>query len=166
MNVGNRFERVEDVPDLGSGCGQVGQTRWRGFAELFDQKRHSTFFGPFGVGSNPEVPGQRIEGARVALGVLPDVEPHEREPERRRPPQQIREPPVGDDLLAGLDERSVAERDRFDQFVDRFVWVSLDDVVLRMIAGRGIRAAHPPGMGDEPQSCPLACGEEPFPNVA
>ena len=108
----------------------------------------------------------RIERARVALGMLPDVEPHQREPERRGPAEQIGQPPVGDDLLAGLDERPVAERDRFDQLVDRFVRMSLDDVVLRMIAGGGVRAADASRVCDQPQPRPLAGGEESLSDVA
>ena len=44
--------------------------------------------------------GDGVERRGVPRGVLPEVEPDEREPERRGAPQHVGQPPVGDDASA------------------------------------------------------------------
>ena len=69
--------------------------------------------------------GDRVERGDMPRGVLAHVEADQRQPEGRGPAEQVGEPAVGDDLLAGLDQRAITELQRFDQLVDRFVGAAL-----------------------------------------
>ena len=53
--------------------------------------------------------------------LLPDVEPHERDAEHRKTPQEIREPALGDDAVPRGVERPMAEQQRLRQRLGRFV---------------------------------------------
>ncbi len=63
----------------------------------------------------------RVDGLRVSGGLLPHVQPDEREAERRDTPQHVGETAVGNDPVAGRLERPVAEPQRLGQRVRRLV---------------------------------------------
>ena len=73
----------------------------------------------------------------MALGVLADVEPDQREAERGEPAEEIGKPAVRDDLLPGLDQRAIAERQRFDDLVGRLEGVAIDQPVVEGFRRRG-----------------------------
>ena len=84
-----------------------------------DQEVDAPFFGPEPVFAQPERARDRIDGLGVPLGFLTDVEPHERQPKCRHSAEDVGQPAVGDDAVAGGVQRAVAEQERLHELRDR-----------------------------------------------
>ena len=54
----------------------------------------------------------------MARGLLPNVEPRQRQSEHSHAAQDVRERPRGDQLIPGRFERSVAQRERLEEIAD------------------------------------------------
>ena len=157
MDLAERLERVEYLADF------VVRRRDRAGRSIADSRsargqiRLPLVLVPVAVAAEAQMFGNRGERRGVARRVLPDIEPDEREAERRRAAQHIGEPAVRDDALAGLDERSVTELQRLDELRNRSVrrgrgrleprhirleQIGARELAAELIAGRAEPVAH------------------------
>mmetsp|Transcript_9037 Transcript_9037/g.16813 ORF Transcript_9037/g.16813 Transcript_9037/m.16813 type:complete len:217 (+) Transcript_9037:1599-2249(+) len=72
-------------------------------------------FVPLRVASEAEVTGDAVQGLLVPVGLLPHIQWHERQAERRHVPNDVRHHPVGDDFVPGLAEGSMDQHEFVDQ---------------------------------------------------
>ena len=84
-----------------------------------DEEIDAPLFRPAAVLAESERARDRIDGLGVALGFLPHVEPHQRQPEGRHPAEDVGQPAVGDDAVAGGVQRAMAEEQRLHELRHR-----------------------------------------------
>ena len=117
-------EGVEHVPHFRRRV-EVARNQRAAAFELRAEKSCALLLAPFRVRAQAERARHRVERGRVARGVLTDVEPHQRQPERGQPAQDVGEPALGDDAVAGGAQRAIAELERrfssCDVEIDRLI---------------------------------------------
>ena len=92
-----------------------GGTSGRRPRELAHQELLPVLLGPLRVRAQAERAGDRVERGGVPVRVLADVEPRQGQAERGEPAQDVGEPAVGDDGVAGLAQRAIAQAQRLGE---------------------------------------------------
>ena len=94
---------------------EVGRRERLLIAERSHQERLPLRLIPFEVRSQTPMSRDRIERFGMSRRMLPEIEPDERQPECRGPPQHVGQSSVRNHRLPGFDERAITELQRFDE---------------------------------------------------
>ena len=118
MDRRHHAEGVEHFRDAGV-RGHPGRRQLAAARQHGDEEIDASLFCPAAILAEPERTRDGVDSLGVTLGFLPYVEPHERQAERGQAAEDVGQPAVGDDAVAGGVQRAVAEQERLDDLRHR-----------------------------------------------